>query len=138
MNKKQNWSLRIVLRYALLQLPEIAVLILILTTLWMLLNMPLWSVWIIVVLWIAKDIIMFPFVWRAYDQGNCGSLGSLLGLKGRVTERLSPAGYIKVRGELWRAEIANGSCLINEGEIVEVCGSNGSKLIVQPEAIEEK
>jgi membrane protein implicated in regulation of membrane protease activity len=126
--KKRGWSYRIVLRYLLFQLPGLVALSLILILLRLWLNIPLWSVWTVVVIWVAKDVIMFPFVWRSYDK----SVAEVHeGAKGTAMERLSPSGYVMVRGELWRAEILNGNPPITKGETILICGSRGLTLLVK-------
>ena len=54
--------------------------------------------------WLAKDIIMFPYVWRAHDINRPGISRSMIGECGIVKKRLDPSGYIQIGGELWRAE----------------------------------
>ena len=64
---KRAWSNRIVMRYALLQMPGVALLsgLLVLAERWI--DLPFWLVSGIIILWVIKDVILFPFVWRAYD-----------------------------------------------------------------------
>jgi membrane protein implicated in regulation of membrane protease activity len=69
----------------------------------------------LVILWIVKDIILFPLVWRAYDKRITDAKGSLVGLQGRALEHISPSGYVKVRGELWRAELDDITCPVCAG-----------------------
>lgn len=136
--KKARRTYRVVLRYSLFQLPEIAVVILVMATLRVLLNIPMWSIWTFIIFWIAKDIIMFPFVRDAYDKWNTGSAGALIGLQGKVVEALSPSGYVKVRGELWRAEAVKEVPRIDKGDIIEILGSRGYTLIVQSQDHQEQ
>ncbi len=127
---KQRYSYRVVLRYSLFQLPGLAILILVMVLLRTWLNTPLWLVWTAIAAWIAKDVIMFPFVWRAYDKF---SPDVLVGSKGKAIERLSPTGYIMVKGELWRAQIIEGKPPVEKGDTVLVSGTKGLTLIVQPQ-----
>jgi len=127
---KRGCSYHIVLRYTLFQLPGLVVLVLFLLLLRSWINIPIWSVYSIVVLWVAKDIIMFPFVWRAYDKYSADSLA---GSHGKAIESLSPVGYIMVQGELWRAEVVDGGPSINGGDNVIVIGTRGLTLLVRPE-----
>jgi membrane protein implicated in regulation of membrane protease activity len=131
----RNWSSHIVLRYTFFQLPGIFLIIVILTSLRMMFGIPLWSVWTFIALWIVKDIILFPFVWHAYDKRDTGALGSLLGSQGRALERLSPEGYVKVRGELWRAELDDRKCPVDAGEEIEIIGLHRSTLRVRRSTI---
>jgi membrane protein implicated in regulation of membrane protease activity len=127
---KRGCSYRIVLRYTLFQLPGLIVLVLFLILLRSWINIPLWSEYSIVVLWVAKDVIMFPFVWRAYDKYSADSLA---GSRGKAIEPISPIGYIMVKGELWKAEVVDGSPSVNSGDNVIVISARGLTLLVQPE-----
>jgi membrane protein implicated in regulation of membrane protease activity len=87
-------------------------------------------VWGSVGLWIIKDIILFAFVWRAYEWKGSKDVHSLIGTQGVVIERLAPSGYIRVRGELWHAETMKEAVGIQEN--VRVQGNRGLTLLVQP------
>lgn len=130
---EKRWSSRILIRYALIQMPGLIVLILVLVMLRRWVNIPLWLLWTIVILSVVKDMIMFPLVWQAYDKDSHDNPNSLTGRLGTATERLSPVGHIRIRGELWRAEIADTDLSINKGETVRVIRSDGLTLIVEPE-----
>ncbi len=132
---KRNWSYVVILRYGLFQLPGIFFIILILISLYIMFSIPLWIVWTLIVVWIVKYIIMFPLVWRAYDKRHTGVLGSLVGLRGRTLERLSPEGYVKVRGELWHAKLDDIRCPVDVGEPIDILGLQGSTLTVRRSAI---
>lgn len=89
--------------------------------------------WLVLLIWTAKDIFLYPFVWRAYDPDHRLSKHSLVGLKGVASERLDPLGYINVEGELWRAKAEENSPAIEAGEIVEICKVEGITLLVKRE-----
>jgi membrane protein implicated in regulation of membrane protease activity len=127
---RQSCTYRVILRYILFQLPGLAAVVLVLLLLHWWLHIPLWSVWTISILWAVKDLVLFPFVWRAYDRW---SADMLTGAKGTATETLCPAGYVTVKGELWKAEIPDGSPPVGKGEVVRVKGLRGLKLLVQAE-----
>ena len=131
--KRPGWSTRVVLKYALLQVPGIAVLVLSLILVRRWVDVPSWIAWVIVALWIAKDVVLFPFVWRAYDRGRPGDPLSMIGQRGITEDRLNPSGYAKVRGELWQVEVKGGGPPIEKGEAVRVSEINGLTLIVQPD-----
>jgi membrane-bound serine protease (ClpP class) len=101
-------------------------------------NIPMWLLWTIVLLSVAKDVIMFPIVWRAYDKDCANNANALIGSLGTSTEHLSPNGHIRVRGELWRAEVVNADLSINKGETVRVLGLRGLTLIVELEEDHKK
>ncbi len=128
------WSRYVLLKYSLLQLPALVMLILILILLRHWTNIPTWAVWTFIFIWIIKDIILFPFVWRAYEKGDPNSV---IGSKGRTVDRLSPSGYIRINNELWRAKAIKSNSVIEKNENVIVKGLNGLTLIVQAEGKKE-
>jgi membrane protein implicated in regulation of membrane protease activity len=128
--KRPRWSSRVVLRYTLLQLPAFLVLIPVLLMVQRWLVLPTWFVWGVVALWVVKDVALFPLVWRAYDAQSAGQSQSMLGERGIAEERLAPSGYIRVRGELWRAEVNKDAPPIAKGQSVRVCETRGLTLIV--------
>jgi membrane protein implicated in regulation of membrane protease activity len=129
---KTEWSSRIVIRYSLLQLPGTVLLIglLFLARRWM--DVPLWLMWLIPGAWVIKDIILFPFIWRAYDWDQKDKRNNMIGMHGIVSDRLDPSGYIIVRGELWRAETLEKDVTIEKGQNVQIHGINGLTLYVKP------
>ncbi|MFQ5994550.1 MAG: NfeD family protein [Acidiferrobacterales bacterium] len=126
-----RWSARVVGKYTLLQLPATALLILILLLVKDRLHIPTWLVWSIVGFWVAKDVALFPFVWRSYDPGFRAASHSLVGAIGVTQSRLAPSGQIRVRSELWQAEAAPGA-RIRKGQQVRVREMRGLVLIVEP------
>lgn len=131
MNKKK-WSSRILLRYWLLQLPALALLVLILVYAQRWVDLPAWIFWGSLAIWVVKDAVLYPFVWRAYDWDRSKDSNSMVGVKGIAKELLAPSGYVQVRGELWKAELAEGVRSVEEGEPVLVQEVRGLTLIVKP------
>ena len=129
---KRKWSTRILVRYALLQLPALALLVLILIFLQRRVDVPVWIVWGSIAIWVAKDAILYPFVWRAYDRQRPEAANSMVGTRGTAKERLAPSGYVQVRGELWKAALMEGSPPVERGEHVRVLQTRGLTLLVQP------
>jgi membrane protein implicated in regulation of membrane protease activity len=128
--EKRMWSAQVLGKYWLLQLPEIALLVVVLLLMHDWLEFPAWLTWSLVGLWVAKDAAQYPFVWRSYDPGYPATLHSLDGTHGVATERLDPSGYVRVRGELWRAELALEARPVDKGEPVRVDATRGLTLIV--------
>ncbi|PKN28470.1 MAG: hypothetical protein CVU64_13160 [Deltaproteobacteria bacterium HGW-Deltaproteobacteria-21] len=128
---QQQWR-QAVGRYVLLQLPGLTALLLLLVVLESWVDLPGWVIWTAPAGWIAKDIFLFPFVWRAYlpslSEGD-----RLIGETGISKERLDPSGYIFIRGELWKAELESDQSAqsVEEGETVTVVGKDGLTLIVR-------
>lgn len=127
MNKRM-WSQQVLTKYSLLQLPGLALLILILVLLRYWINIPTWAVWTFISLLVIVDVIMYPFVWRAYDKDDPNTMS---GSRGIAADRLSPSGYVRIKGELWRAEIIEGDSVIEKGDVVTVTDIRGLTLIVR-------
>ena len=73
-------------------------------------------------------------MWRAYEQGSPHGIEAMKGIFGVAEERLAPEGYIRVRGELWRARVARSDMIIEEGTKVLVVGGRGLTLSVEPQS----
>jgi len=129
--KRPDWPVQVVMRYALFQIPGLVLLILILILVRRWVDFPLWFFWGSVFIWIVKDAVLFPFVWRAYDWSRSKGVHSLVGTEGIVEERLAPSGYIRVHGELWQAEMIREGPPIEKGEVVRIQGNRGFVLLVQ-------
>jgi membrane protein implicated in regulation of membrane protease activity len=87
--------------------------------------------WIILI--VAAAIIAFIFViHRAVVPAlrrEVSGAGGMIGMEGKVTEALKPAGMVKIKGERWKANSAEGT--IEIGEEIEVVGINGLDLEVR-------
>ena len=116
-------------KYLLFQIPEWVVLGLFL---WFLVrNAPitLWhAVWFFA-FWVVKDVLLYPLVRRAYENDARTGSKALIGTKGVAQETLAPEGYIKIHGELWRAQSEAGP--VSRDSAVKVTGERGLTLIVQ-------
>ena len=95
---------RVYIRYGLLAIPGTVGLILVLMVVRNWVPIPFWLQVTLIFLWIAKEVILFPFIWRAYDHTRSDVSRSMIGERGRTRQRLAPVGYIQVQGELWKAE----------------------------------
>jgi membrane protein implicated in regulation of membrane protease activity len=129
--EKDGWSTRVALRYTLLQLPGWALLILILLLIDRRIDIPAWIMALVVALWIGKDVVMFPFVWRAYDQAPSRIMYRMVGERAVAKENLSPHGYVQLHGELWQAEVMPGAAPVEKGRKVRVRDVRGLTLLVQ-------
>ena len=129
--KRPDWPVQVVMRYALFQIPGLVLLILILILVRRWVDFSPWFFWGSVLIWIVKDVVLFPFVWRAYDWSRSRDVHSLVGSEGIVEERLAPSGYIRVHGELWQAKMIREGPPIEKGEGVRIQGIRGLVLLVQ-------
>jgi membrane protein implicated in regulation of membrane protease activity len=127
--------MRIVLRYAVFQLPGMFVAGLVLWTLvrWEQLTAPVAGV--LFALWVAKDVALFPITRAAFsDDGVHHGPDALLGSIGTTRDGLAPGktGYVTVGPERWRALLADGATEVDAGERVRVVAVNDLTLRVEP------
>ena len=128
--EKTPWWSRTFLRYLLYQLPGFGLWSLVFLIVQQLLVLPLWLVPAALSVLLAKDLILFPSIWMAYESGS-GAQHPPPGSLGVVVKTLSPEGYIRIEGELWRAETAKGERPIPDGETVTVEEIRGLTLLVR-------
>jgi len=112
-------------------MPAFALLILLLLLVQRWVDLPAWFIYSLIVFWVAKDVILFLFTWRAYDQDSDRAVNSMVGARGITKDRLNPSGYIWVHSELWQAEVMGNALPIERGETVRVQGIRGLTLLVQ-------
>jgi len=118
-------------KYLLLQLPALAMLVAVLLILdhWLALSAQLF--WGVLLLWVVKDLLLFPLVWRAYQPTPAAGHQRLIGQTAVAVEPLSPSGYARISGELWSCRLEAGGSL-PVGSEVTVTGLNGLTLLVRP------
>jgi len=124
-------------RYLLLQMPMLSLVVVGLFLTKRYFGLPGWIAWGGSVAWLAKDMLLFPLVWRSYDDRNLDNAHSMSGLQGRTVEKLDNSGYVLVRGVLWWAEVVGIRRSVHKGERVRVQGSRGLVLLVESEDMEE-
>ena len=88
--------------------------------------------WTIAAAWVVKDLIAYPFVRRAYERSRTAT-EALIGAVGVVRDPLAPSGWVTIRGEVWRAELAaRGAEPLPAGRMVRVESVEGRTLRVVP------
>ena len=117
-------------RYLLVQAPSWAVAAVFLFGVRYWLEYPAWLAALILAVYIGKDFALYPFLRKAYESAPANSAAALIGQEGVAEEDLAPRGYVRIRGELWQAEIARHSGAVRKGEPVEVRNARGLTLIV--------
>ncbi|MCF8106244.1 MAG: NfeD family protein [Desulfohalobiaceae bacterium] len=129
---RKGWTRKAVLKYMLLEIPQAVLFAFFLWLIRIRTGLPLWFLFCLLGMWLAKDVVLFFYTWPAYDE-NTGERFSMLGLAGVATEPLDPQGYILIRGERWRARPAPGHSPIAAGKTVRVLEQKGLTLIVREE-----
>ena len=127
------WSRQTLLHYWLLQLPALALVVVVLILLQHWVSIPSWLFWSIIVAWVATDAILYPLVWRAYQPAHASTGDAIIGAVGMTREPLDPTGYIVVHGVLWRAKVAGGGPPIASDTPVRIQARHGLTLTVVPD-----
>ena len=118
-------------RYLLLQVPGWVLAGAILTGLRYWWGLPRWAAFGLFLLWVVKDLAMYPLLRIAYEAGVKTGSEELVGARGVAQEELAPDGYVRVRGELWHAEANPGNAPIPAGSPIRVLAAQGMTLIVK-------
>jgi len=85
---KQKGSARVLMKYLLLQIPMLSLVIVVLFLAQRYMGLPAWVAWGGSVLWLAKDMLMFPLVRLAYHNKNPNTAYWMSGIQGRAVEML--------------------------------------------------
>ena len=90
-------------------------------------NIPLWGLIIMMIALGVYNYINYRLNKKALVKKPMISLD--IGSRGRTTTLISPTGYVRVNGELWRA---SSSSIIAAGEEIAVVGIEGMMLLISP------
>lgn len=99
------------------------------------LEVPVWVAAGVLVAWVIKDYALYPFLRSAYELDHRLPIDRMIGEHGRATESLSPTGYVRVRGELWRARAKNENDPVRQDDPVEVSAVDGKMLVVKSRVV---
>lgn len=99
------------------------------------LDVPPWAAAGLPAAWVIKDYALYPVLRFAYEADQRRPIERLIGAGGTAIEPLEPAGYVRVRGELWRARRAPADGPLGVGDAVEVVGVDGATLLVRPRSV---
>lgn len=119
-------------RYLVWQLPGWVLVAIILAWLTDLLDLAPWIPLTAFALYVAKDLALFPLVRAAFRGAR--PAGVPVGTRGVALEPLAPVGYVRIGGELWRAEAETADRPIATGRPVIVRGARGLTLLVEEAA----
>ena len=85
----------------------------------------------LLLVWIVKDALLFPFMRRFYEAEPAGR--GMIGESGTVVSELAPEGLVRVRGELWKARAEEE---IPAGARVRVRDLEGLTLLVARDSVQ--
>jgi membrane protein implicated in regulation of membrane protease activity len=122
---------RIFLKYLSMQIPSWLLLLVVVLFLRSLGQLSAFAAGVLVGLTVLKDLLVYRFRRRAYEEDPRTGAERLVGERGVVARRLAPNGYIRVRGELWRAELQPRANTVPEGITVKITAGRGLTLTVE-------
>jgi membrane protein implicated in regulation of membrane protease activity len=114
--------------YIVAQLPGWILAAVALTALSKWMALPGWLAPGFLVVWIIKDLLLFPTMRRYYRSEPARQ--RMVGQRGTAVTAIAPNGFVRVNGELWQAESTRH---LAEGSNVVVRGIQGLQLRVAPE-----
>jgi membrane protein implicated in regulation of membrane protease activity len=133
---KKKPSAAAVRRYMLFQIPGLIAAGVFLVFLSRVLHLPIWAPAALFLCWIAKDALLFPILWPSFEPaGSPEEEHSLVGEVGRVVDALTPRGRIRVRGEMWQAELQESHLSAERDREVIILRLKGLTLIVKPDDV---
>ncbi len=119
-------------KYLLLQIPGWLATATVLTVLWRWQLLTHWLALLVFFAWVTKDLILYRFVRHAYEGGAKLGSAALVGASGVAQGELNPRGYVRIRGELWRAVATPTDRVIGSGTEVEVVNTERMTVFVRP------
>jgi membrane protein implicated in regulation of membrane protease activity len=105
-------------RYWLLQVPGWGVLVALLALAHRYLALPRGWAFVLFGAWLLKDWAIYPVLKKHYDLRAEEPTDRLLGKHGVAEQPLRPRGYVRLRGELWLADVGDGPAVEPEEEVV--------------------
>lgn len=87
---------------------------------------------LLVALWVAKDLALYPWLRHAFAGDAPSESEKLVGASAVVQVALDPVGLVRLGHELWRAEAAAADRPIERGRPVRVRAVDGLTLQVEP------
>ena len=118
-------------KYLLLQIPGWLATATIVTLLWHWQLIPGWLALLAFLAWLIKDLIFYPLVRHAYEDGPETGPAALVGTRAVTQGNLDPKGFVRVRGELWSASALPTNQFVASGTEVEIVNTEGMNLFVR-------
>ena len=100
------------------------------------LDLPVWIAAAILGAWILKDVVLYPRLRRTFEMPGRSHERGLVGATAVAEQDLGPEGYVRVRGELWRARVARGGAPLRAGQEIRVTRVDGMTLVVEAQGRE--
>lgn len=119
------------LKYTLIQLPELVLVAVALVAARAQGWISGYMAAILAAVWLLKEVLLYPLYRRALMEGPSAGAGALVGCRGRAATALAPTGQIRIKGEYWRARLAEDGDVEPGGSVI-VEAADGLELTVRP------
>ncbi len=120
---------RTLLRYVAFQVPGAVIAAIVLALLHEQAGLPAGLAGLLFFLWLANDAALYPFLRRAYELSDTAH-DRLVGERARVVPGFTASGFVRLRGELWRAELLEGEAPVADDDLVTVQGARRLTLMI--------
>ena len=84
----------------------------------------------VLTVWVVKDLLLYPVMRRYYRATPPQQ--RMMGARGVALNPLAPRGFVRVRGEIWQAQLSDGTAPVAEGTAIRVRDIRGMLLFVEP------
>ena len=115
-------------RYILFQIPELALTIALLYIIKYFYEYPSWILWLVIILSIFKDVILFHYTWRSYIVHPKEDYTGLKGKTCIARENFNKTGLVSVEGEIWKVKVNTS---VKKGDALIIRDIKGLVLIVE-------
>jgi membrane protein implicated in regulation of membrane protease activity len=129
MKKERREALGELGRYLLWELPSWVIAALVLAWVTDFFGLSAWMAAGLFALFIVKDLLLFPVMRGVFRPSP--HRPQPIGACGETVETLKPSGYVRVNGELWKAESTKRGMVIRAGAEVIVRDARGLTLMVE-------
>ena len=86
----------------------------------------------------TPQVFLEAFVKHAYDPAPPTAQDRLVGRSVVAEQELTPTGYVRMNGELWRAQLEDASAPVGKGQRARVVAVRGLTLLVSAEGAAER
>jgi membrane protein implicated in regulation of membrane protease activity len=98
--------------------------------------LPAWALWLALVVFAIYSYIMYRIGHPTISYKRVNAPESIAGSTGVVEKELTPDGFVRVRGELWKARSQDGN--LAKDQEVTVSGIDGLQLTVNKKPIDQR
>jgi membrane-bound ClpP family serine protease len=131
-HRRRMWSRAVLLKYWAMQLPSVAIALVVTIAVVQHFDWPQWVIVAAVAGWIVKDGLLYFLVWRAYDPDYPVPFPYRMeGATGVAVDHIERKGTVLVWGEFWNAELPPHSRHIAVGQKVRITARRGLTLVVE-------